>query len=86
MKQSANKQAYIGTSEITKHSCLSSIMIQKHQLIKGSECIYICNPTDELVELISKTEYKNTTWYNAICKGDDKELGKIWSKNEGGSF
>ena len=28
-----------------------------------------CNPTDELVELISKTEYKNTTWYNAICKG-----------------
>ena len=48
--------------------------------------LYFVNPTDELVELISKTEYKNTTWYNAICKGDDKELGKIWSKNEGGSF
>ena len=87
MKQSANKQAYIGTSEITKTQLSQFYNDTETPTDKKEVNVFIfCNPTDELVELISKTEYKNTTWYNAICKGDDKELGKIWSKNEGGSF
>ena len=87
MKQSANKQAYIGTSEITKTQLSQFYNDTETPTDKKEVNVFIfCNPTDELVELISKTEYKNTTWYNAICKGDDEELGKIWSKNEGGSF
>jgi len=85
MKQSANKQAYTGTSEITKTQLAQFYDDQDTPANKKEVNVFVfCNPTDHLIDIIRNAEYKNVTWYNELCKGD--EIDKTWDKSDGGSF
>lgn len=85
MKQSANKQAYTGTSEITKTQLAQFYDDQDTPANKKEVNVFVfCNPTDHLIDIIRNAEYKNVTWYNELCKGD--EIDKTWEPSDGGSF
>ncbi len=86
MKQSANKQAYTGTSEITKTQLAQFYNDQSTPVDKKEVNVFIfCNPTDHLVNIISQAEYNDVTWYDELCQGES-EIENIWNINAGGSF
>lgn len=85
LKQSANKQAYVGTSEITKTQLAEFYNDSKTPTDKKEVNVFIfCNPTDHLIDILEAARYEDTQWYNAICK--EGNVDTAWDTTNGGSF